>query len=427
MTTVSTCIVRPRSIEFYLIFSGYFFFMLRWGGNNNAIFLNLGALQIAVAVYAFIRYGAPSRALATLVLISLLLAGAQFFYPEILLDTHLPGSDASYIGASTKLLVYLFFISLHGMTIRPGDIPYLARAFLNLSRFSVLLAAVSIVLYRLIGVPVLLNFYFAEGMVRPQALLPEPSAFAPLAGMLLIAGYHWKSRKDLIWGIVAMLIPLSPITIMGGLAAFAVYTFLYEIRSLFLKVMTLMVAGAVIYYLMSLDCASLVVREESVPRTLGRMSCGLQVIFDPQLREAVQGVFLNLRLLSTLTSIDILAHTGTFMSGLGLNSSSIFMPELYGELRENSIWISVLLFYGIPGMVIFALLCVSALWRLSHAPKYFAAIFVTVLTCSTINSAGGFYLYAFIFWGIAFAFTRHCSVERPSVIGGSSPSRRQFA
>lgn len=410
--------MSQRRFEFYLIFAGYFFFMFRWGANNDAVFLNLGALQIAVAVYAFVRYGAPTRILIGVTTLAALLFGIQFLYPAVLAAAHLPGSSVEYLGASTKLLIYLYFMCLHGMTVRPEDAPVATRAFLGLSRLSVLIAVATMALYKLAEVPVLLNFYFAEGLVRPQAFLAEPSAFAPLAGVLLVVGFYGRSWKDLLLGLLGMAVPLSPITILGGLAAFGVYTFLYEFRSLFLKVAALTIAGAVLYYLMTLDCASLVVSHESFPRTLGRMSCGVQVIFNPQLREAVQGIFLNLRLLSTLTSIDVLRASGTMMTGLGLNSSSIFMPALYDEMRENSIWISVLLFYGVPGLMAFAVMCVGALWRLRRAPKTLTAIFVTILTCSTINSAGGFYLYAFIFWGMAYAYGRYCSasVSSPGVV-----------
>lgn len=399
MTQATILVPSSRRIEFFLLLSGYFFYMLRYGTNNDAIVLNLGALQILVAIYAFMRYGVPARVLSFFGIFFLGLFVAQFMYLAVVHDSGLPGSDSEYLYASTRLLVYLFFMCLHGLTIRPVDVQGLVRAVLYLSRFSAVIGLASILLYAAIGVPVLLHFYGGDMVVRVQAFLSEPSAFAPIIGILLIWGCYWRSPKDIVLGISVMLISYSPVAIIGGCASFVIYTFFFRKGRHVLNASMIVFFAVVFYYLMNLDCVSLADSSSVLFKVFGRTSCGLQAVFDPAL-----GPGANQRLWSMLTSIDLLQHKGAMLTGFGLNSSSIFMPELYGDMRENSLWVSILLFYGVFGVFVFGGLCVWGFVRL-RAVKEMAVVFVSFLVGSTINSAGGFYLHALVFWMMAYVFS----------------------
>lgn len=397
-----------RAIEFALLLSGFFLYSIRWGGENQQILMNLGWLQILVSIYALLKYGANSRGLASLVIVFGLMGVAQFFYPFIVKSANVPGESSQYVEAAVRLYVYLFFVCLHALTVRRQDVDVFVSTFLRLSRWSVLIAVACMVLYWTTGIPLLLNFYFSQGIIRPQAFLSEPSAFAPLVGCLLIFGWLNKSRSDVAIALAGIAFALSPITIIGGIGAFVLYAFLYRTRGALVKglIMALCVGGFIA--INTMDCTSLVVSDNAIDRTLGRVSCGVQVIYDSDLRDALEGVFYNDRLESAIKSVEFLRQTRSMATGMGLNSSSIFMPELYGEVRENSLWLSVLLFYGIVGVTVFSCMCFIGMARIARARNSIAVIFVAFLVCSTINSAAGFYGYSILLWCITFALSPAC-------------------
>lgn len=409
MASVKNFFCLPiRAIEFLLLLLGYFFYSIRWGGENEQVLLQLGWLQILVTLWALARYKFSMRGFLTFVTIFLAMACAQIFYPQIISEAKVPGDVDLYLVAAVRLYVYLLFVCLHALTMRKSDGETFINCFLWLSRASVVVAAVSMLLYWVFDIPVLLNFYFAQGIVRPQAFLSEPSAFAPLIGCLLIFGWRRKKLLDIMLAITGMGLALSPITIIGGVGAFLVYLLFYGARDIFVKCGVIMVLIVAFAFINSLDCRTLVISGESMERTLGRVSCGIQVLYDRELKSSLEGVFYNERLESTITSINFLQDNGLMETGAGLNSSSIFMPILYGEVRENSLWLSVLLFYGIYGLLAVALLCIYALVKISRVNQGMAAIFLTLLVSATINSAGGFYMYSLLFWSMCYSLSPAC-------------------
>lgn len=397
-----------RTIEFMLLMSGYFLYSIRWGGENQQILLSLGWLQILVSSYAIWRFGASSRALAWLLIIFGMIGIAQLFYPYVIEGANIPGTISDYVEAAARLYFYLFFICLHALTMRQQDIDVFVQVFLQLSRLSIAIATACMFLYWMTGIPILLNFYFSEVIIRPQAFLSEPSAFAPLVGSLLVWGLLKKSRKDLLIALAGLLLALSPITIIGGIGTFVLYVFLYKTRGTLVKGILVLFLLLAFLSISMTDCTSLVVSDNPIDKTLGRASCGVQVIYDRDLRAALNGIFYNDRLESAIKAIEFLGETKAMTTGMGLNSSSIFMPELYGEVRENSIWLSILLFYGVVGVAAFGMVRMASMKRLTRARNTVAVIFVAFFVCSTINSAGGFYGYSVLLWCITFALSPMC-------------------
>lgn len=410
--TLREKLVTTRLLEFGLMLSGYFLYSIRWGGENQQILMSLGWLQILTAIYAFLRYSAPTRGITALMILFGFMGVAQIFYPFAIRNANIPGESSQYIEAAVRLYVYLFFVCLHALTVRREDAPLFLDTFLKLSRLSIMIAVGCMILYWTTGIPFLLNFYFSQGIIRPQAFLSEPSAFAPLVGCLLISGWLNKSRKDVAIALAGIAFALSPITILGGIGAFVLYAFLYKTRGALVKGAVIMSCFIALVFVNMMDCTSLVVSDSAIDRTLGRVSCGVQVIYDGNLRYALEGIFYNDRLESAIKSVEFLRDTKSVATGMGLNSSSIFMPELYGEVRENSLWLSILLFYGVFGVAVFALMCLIGMARMARATDTIAVIFVAFLVCSTINSAGGFYGYSILLWCITFALSPACRRRR---------------
>lgn len=394
--------IGTRSFEFILFLSGYFFYRFQYGTENEFISFNLAIVQIAVSVYALFRYPVKINSLiyTASTFILLLFLQLVFYWQYIIPESGLPGDNEDYLSASIRLWVYLFFVCLYALTIRRNEIDEFCRAFIRLSRFSVLVAIATIILYYVSGVALLLNVYAVEHLVRPQAFLSEPSAFAPIAATLLIVGWMKKNVRDIFYSLVALLITFSPISIMTTLGAVFLYALLYGVKNFPLKLLIVVVVSIVVTYLLLADCASMVVSMNGFERTFGRMSCGVQVVFDSHLREQLQFTFTNQRLTSTFISIDLISEYKGLFSGFGLNSSSIFMPELFGEIRENSLWLSILLFYGVFGVFAFFAIIVAGLFCVKRASREFAVFYLAVLVASTINSAAGFYLYSLLFFAI---------------------------
>lgn len=393
-------ITRTRTIEFMLFLSGYFLYRFQYGLENEFVSFNLAPLQILCAIYALLRF--PIKPIALLLVVggalALLLVQGLYYYGVVIPESSLPGDGYEYLSAALRLWVYLFFICAYALTVRQQDLDDICNAFLKLSRFSVIVALLSLVLYHVTGISVLLNFYAVEHLIRPQAFLSEPSAFAPIAAVLLIVGWTRGTYKDIGYALLALAVTFSPISIMTTVGTAFLYAFLFGIRSVLLKATIACLGLAVIVPMLTMDCVPLVTSLNGFERTLGRMSCGVQVIFDNDLRDQLKYTFTNQRLTSAFISIDHLQQYEGVFFGFGLNSSSVFMPELYGVVRENSLWFSMLLFYGVVGLLVFFLVVLAALFWARNVPRDFAVLFLSLVVASTLNSAGGFYLYSLVFF-----------------------------
>ncbi|NWD86047.1 MULTISPECIES: hypothetical protein [unclassified Pseudomonas] len=394
--------LRSRTFEFVLFLSGYFFYRFQYGSENEYISFNLGVLQIAVSIYAIVRYPVRRRALIFVLFSSFFLLFLQIaYYANFVIPwSGLPGDGAEYLYAAIRLWVYLFFVCIYALTIARDDLYKFCDVFIFLSRFSVVIAVASLFVFYTAGVSLLLNTYFAEHLIRPQAFLSEPSSFAPIAAVLMIVGWLRKSKIDIALSLIALSITFSPISILTTLLAIFLYSCLYGIKSTSAKIFIFVVAVVSMSTLFMMDCANLVVSLNGFERTTGRVSCGVQVIFDSGLRDQLQDLFTNQRLTSTFMSMDLARQYGGILLGFGLNSSSIFMPALVGEVRENSLWISMFLFYGIIGVLVFLSLVVLGMLRARMVNREFVVFYLSVLVASTINSAGGFYLYSLLYFSV---------------------------
>lgn len=394
--------VAPRFFEFILFLSGYFFYRFQYGLENEFISFNLGVLQIAVALYALMRFSVKPISLVFLLgLFGVALFVQVFYYYEYVAPASgLPGPAIEYLLASLRLWVYLFFCCMYAITVRRDDLSTFCDAFLVLSRFSVIVAVASMVIYYATGQAFLINVYVVEHLIRPQAFLSEPSSFAPIAAVLLIVGWLRRSKIDMFLAVVALAITFSPISFLATAITALLYAFFYLVRSVPARVAVVGVAVTVFTILFMLDCSSLVVSLGGFERTLGRVSCGVQVMFDDDLRNSLSTTFTNQRLTSTLLSIDFAKDNGAVLFGFGLNSSSVFMPALFGEVRENSLWISVFLFYGVVGVIVYLAAVLLGVFFTFNTNREFAVFYLAVVVSSTINSAGGFYLFSLVFFAV---------------------------
>ncbi|MFJ4397081.1 hypothetical protein [Pseudomonas sp. NPDC089396] len=407
--------VAPRLLEFMIFLSGYFFYRYQYGVENEFVSFNLAVVQMGVALYALIRYQVKLASLLAVLgffCVSLLL---QFFYyyAYVIPESQLPGSALEYLFASLRLWGYLLLCCMYAITVRRDELPAFCDAFILLSRFSVVVAVASMLVYYATGQAFLINVYIGEHLVRPQAFLSEPSSFAPITAVLFIVGWLRHSKLDIFLALLALAITFSPISILVTVITVFLYAFFYLVRSVLARAVVIGAAAAVVAVVLSLDCASLVTSLNGFERTLGRASCGVQVMFYDDLRNSLATTFTNQRLTSTLLSMGLVKDHGGLLFGFGLNSSSIFMPSLFGVVRENSLWVSILLFYGVVGVVGFLITVLLGVFFSFQVNKEFAVFYLAVLVSSTINSAGGFYLYSLLFFALTVLIFGRGEKQRP--------------
>jgi hypothetical protein len=157
------------------------------------------------------------------------------------------------------------------------------------------------------------------------------------------------------------------------------------------RLVVLFLLGIAIYSASAINCVALVESENAISILAGRTACGVQSFFNEEL------ISYNGRLLSAYNTISLLEEHDAWWHGFGLNSSSVFVNHQIDGVQENSIWLSLALFYGVFAVAIIAFFFVFLLVRIRQIPIELGAIYSALLVAATINSAQGFYLYGLLF------------------------------
>ena len=369
------------------LFFPFFLSRLTWGANNEyqSLFAHIPqAIAIAaICIFGFAQFRANKRQIIIFEIFSglLLIHLAQTAY----LSSNLVEYSNDYFFQGILLWAYLFSICLYASSIKVDSYPRLLHFFDVFAKNSVYLAMVFYLLYQITGVGFLIHFYDGFGIARLQGFFSEPSALAPISSWLLLSGIRYRNITSVGLGIAVCVLTFSPIVLISTTLALITYLIIFHPK--FTPIILLM-GVAIAYWILAIDCSSADGGESII-----RAACGMQTIFSLDARD----IFANGRLLSSLAIFDHLSERDAWGIGLGINSTSIFMPAYYGIMRDNSLPISMLAFYGVIGGLATVLLATIGLLKAGQKKNIFSIFWISFFWCSMINSAQGFISYSMLF------------------------------
>lgn len=369
------------------LFFPFFIFRISWGIDNQfqSLFTHIpqAAAIGAICLVSLAHLRANKRQAVITTIFSILLL--IHFIQTVILSGSLPGYNYDYFLQGVLLWAYLFAVCLYASTIKIKNYRRLLHFFNLFAKAAVLVATVFYLLYKITGVALLVHFYEGFGIARLQGFFSEPSAFAPVSCWLLLSGIRNKNLTSVGLAMVVCVLAFSPIVIISTLLALITYLMIFHPRTTPL----ILLAGALIAaWIAAVDCSA-----TDDGSSLSRAACGAKSIFS----EDTRAVFSNDRLLSTIVIFEHLSATSSWVYGLGINSTSVFMPAYFGVMRDNSLPVSIIAFYGAIGGLVFVVFAATGLLIAWRRKNIYSIFWLSFFWCSIINSAQGFIAYALLF------------------------------
>ena len=300
---------------------------------------------------------------------------------------------------------FLLLVSIYGYCTLLFEQKSFIRQFRWFSIAAIAIGFLALLANRATGQPYLVSFA-QSGNVRMQSLLSEPSALAPLVAAGLLMG--WRRRDPLWFGAacVGLLLTESPTVYATCLLSVVIFWGIRQLRRLAVAASVIAIA---VTYLARVDYANYVLDPSAIKRTIGRLSSGVVNV----LSGGVQGQ--NLRFAGAKTVWDTLNSQGWLFTGYGLNSSSVYFPAIYGEVRDYSLPLNILFSFGVLGLALFLILLGRALFNSVEQELF--PIFLAFAVATSINSAEGFSSYQFVILGMIL-FVRRPHRENGELITG---------
>ena len=371
----------------------FFFLRVTWGDGNAYFVLPFVACQIAVAILALsLLLAEPvSKRLLYWVLSLVLLLLCVHGLHALHLDPVWGEQSGLYLYKGLVLWSYLALCLIFAVVVPNGRGETIVAVFRGYSFITVIVCLISATWYIATGIPVLMNHYEGYGLYRAQAFMSEPSALAPVVSFLLLLGVWRRHAASLLFGLFGILATISPIVVLVTLLSQATVFFLRSVTRALLATGALFVVIGAIFTVPcdALDIASFGAYEN----LLARATCGVQAVVLGDGGE----VFQNERMASTKAIFDHLTEHGLWWSGLGLNSTAIFMEQYYGEMRDNALWVSMAAFFGIWGILGYLVLAYLGFSFLRKSQRELGFLWISFFWAVSLNSAQGFYTYALFF------------------------------
>ncbi len=383
-------------IIFSLFFLPFFFSRVTWGMENAYIALPLGWAQVLVAIWgitaALMTSGRRGWVILTCIffLILFLIHCVQALFLQTIWNSEIN----QYFAKGVILWGYLAACAIFAAALPLRCVDLMLRIFRYYGLATISIGFMCLVVFLLTGTALLINYYEGYNLIRAQAFMSEPSAWAPIVAFLCLMGIWHRDRVALIFGVMGLILSLSPIVfLVTGLSQLTILM----LRVKAIRFPSFLVIIGLMVIVLSIDCNNFLFDgHHPLENLLGRSVCGMQTVFSENARDS----FTNDRLISTIAVLQHITDTHTWWSGLGLNSTAIFMPKYYDGLRDNSLWISLLAFYGVWGLVFFLVIGFIGFISIRRGNKILGFIWISFFWTVSVNSAEGFYTYAlyFIFW-----------------------------
>jgi hypothetical protein len=371
----------------FLLFIPFFISRITWGLDNESksLYLHIPQAIIFAAICAIglLQFKVYFRQAIVFVIFTGLLF--IHFIHAALLYGNLLDYNRDYFSQGILLWAYLFSVCFYASTIKLNDYKNIMYFFNIFSISFTLISIIFYVLYKWSGVGLLIHFYEGFELARLQGFFSEPSAFAPISCWLLLYGIRYKKIINIGLAIVICVLTYSPIVLISTFLALISYVIIFHPRIIPL---IFLLGFLTVVWVNLVDCLA----TEDVT-SLTRAACGAKSIFDVDTR----AIFSNDRLLSSFVIFEHLKATSTWVYGQGINSTSIFMPAHYGAMRDNSLPISIVAFYGVIGALVLVVSVATGLIVAWRRKNIYSIFWLSFFWCSMINSAQGFITYTLLF------------------------------
>lgn len=216
------------------------------------------------------------------------------------------------------------------------------------------------------------------GVWRFSALLSEPSALAPFLSALLIYPFKNDSVRygSFFVAIIGIAVSASIIVVVVALLSVSIV----KLRTKLLRTIGVF---AIIYYVTTNLYPDIMPRFE---KELSYMNNGLVSYLESG----------NIRIRTFYLTLSSMLHTDSLLFGYGLNQKGPFDSDDYAVFSLGHLY---LLSYGIVGLVLYYLVSLYLIYRLSMTDS--STWLVPFVLNAMVNSAQGFYIQGF--WWIAFS------------------------
>lgn len=239
----------------------------------------------------------------------------------------------------------------------------------------------------------------ADGALRMQGTLSEPSAWAPVIPVIVILSIRRRSFFYLILALIGLLLADSPTCFLVLLICIPLYYLL--IGNWRCRVPLLIVAVIIIptltAFVQSANANKYLTSTNSTEVALGRLISGIQNV------ETGGKAGTNTRYTVTTVVINEIRSNGWTWTGAGPAADITYFPAAFpvvtNTYRPSSLWLSVLFDFGIVGVCLLGALMVLSSWRMRTSPET-AAILLPFFLAALINSAEGSFEYAFVVLGV---------------------------
>lgn len=382
-----------RNTALFLFLLPFFVSRITWGKENYFVVLPLGWLQVIVASLGIMASARQPDRFKT---------AAIFFASFLLLMhgvhaihlTHIWEDDwARYVLKGLVLWGYLTACLVFGASLSSEGASQLLRVFRLYGLATVVVGVLSFVILALTGFAFQLH-HEDYGWYRIQAFMSEPSALAPVVAFLCCLGVWRGDRVALAAGLIGCALAFSPIVLLV-LVLTQLSLLLLKVKASRAYVFTASILFVIVISVA--DCGTVdPYKVNPLINLIGRLICGVQTVF----YEDARGVFSNHRLESTIIVFEYITKMHAWWSGLGINSTSIFMDKLYGDVRDNALWVSLAAYYGVWGLMGFLVIGFLGLYGVRRGDEVLGFAWLSFFWAVSLNSAQGFYTYSlyFVIW-----------------------------
>lgn len=376
---------------FFLI--PYFFLRFTYGSDNAHIDLSLGWFQMLIGVYVFMhvwnRDDSQASLLGHLVIFSLV----AIHFVSIVAFIDLGGTPVeSLVFVFVPVYLYLFislFTANYFILVSPKIVE---QVFLKLSLFSIAISIVTFFLSSIGGVSVLVNHYGGTDWVRAHAFMTEPSGMAAPIAYVIAFSIINSNYRVLLFGFAGLMVTQSAVVALIAILLLLVALYIRSHHKVVFIIAGIVSVVTFAGWFLTYDCMA----ENDVSPVIYKSVCGVQAVWNLDNQVLINA---NPRLATTLMAIDLLNTSNGWFTGFGLNSSAVLMRLHYDDL-ENSLFVSMMLFFGIWGVLIYFSIAYWGYRRARLHGASFVVFYLSLLASVSLNSAGGFYGYLIFFFVI---------------------------
>lgn len=244
----------------------------------------------------------------------------------------------------------------------------------------------------------------ADGGLRMQGTLSEPSAWAPVIPLVVLLAMRRRSRFYVALALIGALLADSPTCILVLVLTVPLYFALtsnWRQRVPLFLVLAVVVPAAV-FFVQTANPSYYLNSQNAAVVALGRLVSGVRNV------ETGGETGGNARFTSTRVIIAEVRANGWLHTGAGPAADDTYLraefPITGPTYATNALWVSVLFNFGEGGVAVLGVLVLAALWRMRHR-QAMTAVLLPFFVASLVNSAEGSFEYAFVALGIMlFAF-----------------------